>query len=113
MNDTIKIWIDDVRPMPSDYNYHFKSVWFFIREFDQPYMRIRGSKYIIDLDHDAGDYERFGGDYYNILKWMEFNYYDDNDWIINNCVFKFHTANPVGRQNMINICERNQWKVEQ
>lgn len=107
---TIYIWADDLRDMPSDYDFWYKSVWDFIRDFEQSYTTPKGDYHcVIDLDHDAGDYERFGGDYYNILKWLE---YYDSEFVKEHCTFKFHTANPVGRENMINICDRNGWKYE-
>lgn len=110
MLDSIRIWIDDVREKPGHYDFHYKSVWDFIRDFNQTYTRPKADNdisYIIDLDHDSGDYERYGGDYINILKWLE---YFDSDYVKKTCVFYFHTSNPVGRYNMINICERNGWK---
>lgn len=106
---TLYIWVDDIRPKPEDYDLWFESVWEFIRNFG---INCSGYwNYVIDLDHDAGDYERFGGDYYNILKWLEW-YYANDDFVRERITFKFHTANPVGKQNMINICERNNWKYE-
>lgn len=107
---TIRIWVDDIRPMPTNYDFHYKSVWEFIRNFGEGDIGYE-CDYVIDLDHDAGDYERYGGDYYNILKWFEFHMGYDNTFF-EHCTFKFHTANPVGRQNMINICERNCWKYD-
>lgn len=108
-NKTIYIWVDDLRKIPSDYDFWYKSVWEFIREFYTPYRLYRNYNCVIDLDHDAGDYERYGGDYCNILKWLE---YFDAEFVREHCTFKFHTANPVGKDNMINICDRNGWKYE-
>lgn len=101
--------MDDIRHKPEDYDLWFESVWDFIRNFETNCSK--HWNYVIDLDHDAGDYERFGGDYYNILKWLEW-YYENDDFVKEHITFKFHTANPVGKQNMINICERNNWKYE-
>lgn len=58
---------------------------------------------VIDLDHDAGDYSQDGGDYIKILDWMEAT---DRNYPI-----RIHTANPVGRQNMMAIAEKNNWEV--
>lgn len=58
---------------------------------------------VIDLDHDAGDYAHDGGDYIKILDWMEAT---DRNYPI-----RIHTANPVGRQNMMTIAEKNKWEV--
>ena len=38
-----------------------------------------------------------------ILDWLE----ETN----RNYPIAIHTANPVGRQNMLNICRKNNWKV--
>ena len=58
---------------------------------------------ILSLDHDAGSYAEYGGDYIKILDWMEENAYA--------CPIHIHTANVVGRQNMISICEHNSWPI--
>ena len=53
---------------------------------------------LIDLDHDLGDYARYGGDAYNFL------YY-----LAQHEIFppvKFHTSNITGRNNMITIVNR-------
>ena len=57
----------------------------------------------MSLDHDAGDYAAQGGDYIKILDWME-----ENSYV---CPIHIHTANVVGRQNMIRICEHNNWPI--
>ena len=99
-----KIWVDDIREMPEDYDYHIESVWEFIclecgLEYDD--------MILIDLDHDAGDYEDMGGDYIQILRYMERMVPDH--WVKTHCVFRIHTANPPARQMMLNIIERNEW----
>jgi hypothetical protein len=56
---------------------------------------------LIDLDHDAGDYAKHGGDFINIL-----------DYLVaagRNYPIKLHTMNPVGRENMRAIIRRNNW----
>lgn len=57
----------------------------------------------ISLDHDAGDYVAYGGDYIKILDKME-------EKGINNISIHLHTANPVGRENMRRIIKKNEWK---
>ena len=58
---------------------------------------------LIDLDHDAGDYARFGGgDYIRILDWLEETG--------RNYPIRIHSQNPVGVQNMRRIIEKNGWK---
>lgn len=57
---------------------------------------------LLDLDHDAGDYAQYGGDYIEILKWLEKQDYD--------IPIRLHTMNVVGRENMKRIIWRNNWK---
>lgn len=94
----LKIWVDDVRPMPDGYDVHCRTV-------DATMAIIRHCPVkIINLDHDAGDYAYGGGDYINILKRME----EEN--ICKGILFIFHTMNPVGRENMKAIVEANRKK---
>ena len=108
----MKLWIDDVRPAPEGY-LPFQTVNDTLR-----YIRLN-SEFIdvIDLDHDAGDCAPEGGDYIEILKEMERlsnmptseSYYWEG-WLKNQVVFHFHSANPVGVQNMRAIIQANGWK---
>ena len=58
---------------------------------------------LIDLDHDAGDMAPYGGDYINILRWMERNQIS--------IPVKIHSMNPVGKMNMEAICKKNGWTI--
>ena len=62
---------------------------------------------IIDLDHDAGVYAPDGGDYINILNYLEARAH--NGYEIN-FKFRIHSFNPVGVANMRAIIERNGWE---
>ena len=58
---------------------------------------------LLDLDHDASyDYARNGGDYIKILDWLEETG--------RNYPIRIHTANPVGRENMRRIIQKNGWR---
>ena len=59
----------------------------------------------IDLDHDAGDYACDGGDYIEVLKWLERKQLPDTGY-----TFHLHTMNPVGRDNMRAIINSNGWR---
>ena len=106
----MKLWIDDMRPAPHGY-FHAYSVeqaktLIQLAEFrnDAEYvLRFNPSTPIelIDIDHDAGDFAYDGGDYINLLNWMEET---DRSYPI-----KIHSMNPVGRENMRRIIERNGW----
>ena len=58
---------------------------------------------LIDLDHDSGEQHKYGGDYINILTWMERNQIS--------LPVKIHSLNPVGRMNMEAICKKNGWPI--
>lgn len=57
---------------------------------------------LIDIDHDAGDYAKDGGDYIRLLDWLE--------QTGRNYPIRIHSANPVGVQNMRAIIHKNGWK---
>lgn len=96
----MKIWLDDIRPMPKEYTHHSFSV-------DDAKMTILEAERnntpieVIDCDHDLGEYAQFGGDGIKLLDWLaeRETYYP----------ILLHTANPVGRQNMERLIERY-WK---
>ena len=91
----IKVWIDDIRPKPVDYDVALHSVNDVITYLDL----IRGNtvSVLLDLEHDAGDFISDGGDYIRILDWIEET--------------GFISANPVGRENMQRVIEKNGWPL--
>ena len=98
----MKFWIDDVRPAPAGYRW-LKSVndaIFTIQHIED------GMLYepieVIDIDHDAGDYAQYGGDYIKLLDWLEETH--------RNYPIHIHSMNPVGVENMRRIIRRNNWK---
>ena len=99
-DDCVKLWIDDVRPAPEGYIWAH-SVWRAIKEIDLADMRGEAIE-LIDIDHDAGDYWRYGGDYIKLLDWLEETG--------RNYPIRIHSMNPVGAANMRRIIERNGWK---
>lgn len=56
---------------------------------------------LIDIDHDAGEYAQYGGDYIKLLDWLEETG--------RNYPIRIHSMNPVGVENMRRIIERNGW----
>ena len=116
----MKLWIDDVRPAPEGYIW-CKSVgeaesaildyeWYIdgiLDELDYEWLDYIGANdtgtiEIIDIDHDAGDYACFGGDYIRLLDWLEETG--------RNYPIRIHSMNPVGVANMRAIIEKNGWK---
>lgn len=108
----MKLWIDDLRPAPSGYIW-VKSVneTKDIIKFAETMYAKRSKVFynceqfkitLLDIDHDAGDYARFGGDYIRLLDWLEETG--------RNYPIHIHSMNPVGVQNMRAIIEKNGWR---
>ena len=100
----MKVWIDDIRQAPEGY-LPFRTVNDALR-----YIRWNSDFIdIIDLDHDAGDCARDGGDYINILREMQrLTIVHKMDF--SHIKFRLHSMNPVGLQNMRAIIRKNGWK---
>ena len=56
---------------------------------------------MLSVDHDAGDFVSDGGDYIELLKWLEATK--------RNYPIHIHSMNPVGVQNMRAIIRHNGW----
>lgn len=111
----MKLWVDDVRPAPEGYIW-CKSVdeareAIILREKlngiewgygDGITTEILAPFELIDIDHDAGDFARYGGDYIRLLDWLE-----ETE---RNYPIHIHSMNPVGVQNMRAIIYKNNWK---
>lgn len=99
----MKLWIDDERKPPSPE----LSEWWPVKSVvaaihDIKFKESMGTPFeLIDIDHDAGYYANFGGDYINVLKWLEET---GRSYPIH-----IHSMNVVGVQNMRAIIERNGW----
>ena len=101
----MKLWIDDIRPAPKGYVW-CHSVYRAIKEieiFEQNIFYDDLEKIeLIDIDHDAGDYARYGGNYIKLLDWLEET---GRSYPI-----RIHSQNPVGVANMRAIIQKNNWK---
>lgn len=100
-----KIWVDDIRYPPN-------TDWIWVKSVNQAKTLIEilentNSEILISLDHDAGDYRASGGDYINILNWLEYRQHSQNGKVY---PIRIHSFNPVGCVNMRAIIERNGWK---
>jgi hypothetical protein len=93
----MKIWVDDVRPAPEGYE-RARTTNIAI-DYIRCYQQLIT---LLDLDHDAGDYVEFGGDYIEVLNFMEENN-------IGYIPIRIHSQNPVGVENMRRIIKRNGW----
>lgn len=99
----MKLWVDDVRPAPPGY--------FWCKSVNEAKGFIQGSEVhlsalaaieVIDIDHDAGEYAQYGGDYIKLLDWLEETG--------RNYRIHIHSMNPVGVENMRAIIKRNGWR---
>ena len=112
----MKLWIDDLRPAPDGYIWchsvyrAIKEIEIFedkienaLDEWDFPPEDLWNETIeVIDIDHDAGEYYQYGGDYIRLLDWLEET---GRSYPI-----RIHSQNPVGVQNMRAIIQRNGWK---
>lgn len=93
----VKLYVDDIRPTPEQFTHRAYSVNEAIALIEK--LERNGDIIeLISLDHDAGAYYSDGGDFINIL-----------DYLVEHEKFypvMFHTANPVGRENMTRIVNR-------
>ena len=102
----MKLWIDDVRPAPEGYIWR-RSVYGAMHQIQLCEAKVRvheNESYkieLIDIDHDAGEYVNQGGDYINLLNWLEETG--------RNYPIRIHSMNPVGVMNMRAIIRKNNW----
>ena len=96
------LWVDDVRVPPSDKYLWAKSTKQACKFIFECRCKSPDEQIILDLDHDSGDFAYDGGDYIRVLDWLE-------NQGIENVAIHLHTRNPVGRENMTRIIQRNNW----
>ncbi len=109
----MKLWVDSKEPMSSDYTW-CKSVneakqaieaseadckyhW---RKYG--YISSRMQIVLIDIGYSAGEYAQAGGDYVNLLKWLEKRK--------RNYQIRIHTENPAAIAELRTIIQRNSWR---
>ena len=96
----MKLWIDDIRPVPEGYVWA-QSVLMakaIIEAREEDNIQIE----LIDIDHDAGEYAVDGGDYIKLLDWLEETG--------RNYPIRIHSMNVAGCSNMRRIIRKNGWK---
>lgn len=100
----VKLWIDDVRPAPDGFIW-CHSVFRAMKEIELCENPLEWQEKdmieLIDIDHDAGDFAQYGGDYIKLLDWLEET---GRSYPIH-----LHSMNPVGVANMRAIIQRNGW----
>lgn len=99
----VKLWLDDERPKPADFDCCVKTAATAIRM-----LRVGGVT-MISLDHDLGSEENGSG--YDVAKFIEEAAYKGT---LPPIEVRVHSANPVGRKRMLAAIERAQlfWSQE-
>ena len=100
------IWLDDIRPVPDEYIFDRREV---IHTYSvngtksaiQLYAQAGITDFLLDLDHDLGDYAADGGDGIKLILWLIETERNNRHYQI-----KLHTMNPVGRDNMKSLIDR-------
>ena len=104
----MRLWVDDCRTPPVE------GEWICLKTVNGTIdflNRFKGMNMIelISLDHDAGDFAKYGGDYIKILDWLEEKQVVDGwqiDWL-----FNIHSQNPIGVEKMEQIIRKNGWRM--
>lgn len=89
----ISIWLDDIRPMPPDFDIHVKTAQEAIKVLED---HINDS-IRISFDHDLGD-NPDAGDGNDVATWIEEQAYHGN---IKPVKWSVHSDNPVGIKDII------------
>jgi hypothetical protein len=90
----MKVWLDDVRPKPADFD-----VW--LTDADAAIRTLRtGGVTHISIDHDLGETGKTG---YDVAKFIEEAAYKG---LLAPLDVSVHSANPVGRRNIERAIER-------
>lgn len=90
---SLRVWLDDERPMPSHCNTHVKTAE------DAIDLLSKGNVTYISFDHDLG----YGKSGYDVANWIENAVFQNNfprvEWDV-------HSANPVGFQRIRMVMSR-------
>lgn len=93
----LNLYLDDIR------NPQTEKDWNVVRSFDEAieFMEKNGCPHYMSFDHDLGDEVPTGKD---VAQWMVEKDIADNGTFIPDCFqFNVHSANPVGRDNIIGL----------
>ena len=98
----MKLYLDDIRHPHQ--TYPNDSDWFVVRNYNEFVSAIEkhfSDLEIISFDNDLANFDSDGNEVtgYDCVKWL-CDYIQDNGLDISNLTLNFHTANPVGKENM-------------
>lgn len=99
------IYLDDIRPFPTHIKEEFlhcapKSVNAAIRDIELC-ERNEYKNFILDLDHDLGDYYCDGGDGYKLVEWLIETGRNNSHYEV-----YCHSANPVGAEHIMGLVDK-------
>ena len=105
------LWIDDLRDPPNRPDEQYMVA----RSVNQAKALIELSEKegwedpidFISIDHDSSIYAAAGGDYINVLNWLEYRQHTSDGKVY---PIRIHSFNAVGAANMRAIIERNGWE---
>lgn len=113
----MKLYLDDIRNPHQ--TYPNDSDWFVVRNYTEFVSAIEqhfSGLEIISFDHDLANFDDNGDEVsgYTLVKWL-CDYILDNNLDISNLTLNFHTANLVGKENMMYYWRnfREHYKEEQ
>ena len=116
------VWVDDIRRAPADYIWirtvnRFK-MWFkVVYNHDLWYdsyacKSVAHYDLLISMDHEAQDFVADGGNYIEILNYLEEIMPKISKWSEFRIIFRFHTGNETVTEEMKKIIKRNGWEIE-
>lgn len=101
------IWLDDIRPIPMEIAQQTYGRWADPKSVNAAIYWIERlekegtTQFVLDLDHDLGDYTKDGGDGYKLVLWLIETGRNTSQFKI-----KCHSANPVGREHILGLYNR-------
>ncbi len=98
----MKLYLDDIRSPLQTYPYDAN--WLVVRNYDEFVLALEkhfSDLEIISFDHDIDSYDEHGNELtgYDCVKYL-CNYIQDNSLDVSKLRLNFHSANPVGKENM-------------
>lgn len=101
----MKLWVDDIRPCPDRFEYFWATTVNQAKQIILDEEQVGNPLELLDLDYDAETYAFGGGDYIEILNWLEATG--------RRYPIRIHSANSFGAAKMRQIIDRNGWVEEE
>ena len=105
------VWLDDVRPLGGEGTAYIGILHDYdcvvahsVNEAKEAIIHAEQAgqnRFILNLDHDLGDYAKDGGDGYKLVEWLIETGRNTNDYFV--CC---HSMNPVGKEHILGLRDR-------